>query len=280
MREVNVKDIRIAVGQAIIKANTELPDDIVIAIKNAIKKESFLRARNLLDIILENAEIAQLETMALCQDTGMIVVEVELGQEVHLIGGELEKAINQGVRDGYEKGFFRKSVVNCPFERINTGDNTPAIIYINLVAGDCLKFSILPKGAGSENMGRVAMLKPSQGLEGVKDFVIQVVKEAGANPCPPVIVGVGVGGNMEKAAFLSKKALLRKLDCSNSDPAIEALEKDLLININRLGIGPQGLGGDTTALAVNIETYPTHIASLPVAVNLGCHCTRRVMVEV
>ncbi|MGI5921567.1 MAG: fumarate hydratase [Syntrophomonadaceae bacterium] len=280
MREINTNKVKEAVEEAVIKANTQLPQDILNALRGFRNQERSPLACRLLDITLENANLACSEGMALCQDTGLVVVDVELGQEVVLTGNDLESAINQGVREGYKRGYFRKSIVSDPLERVNTQDNTPAVIHLHMVPGDGLKLNIMPKGGGSENMGQVAMLKPSQGVEGVKNFIIKVVKEAGANPCPPVIVGVGVGGNMEKAALLAKKALMREVGTANPLPALAALEEELLTSINDLGIGPQGMGGDTTALAVHIETYPTHIACLPVAVNLGCHSTRRVTVEI
>jgi len=279
MREINVEMIRTAVGSAVIEANTNLPGDVRSALQNALIKESSPSAAHFLDIILENAQIAVQDKMPLCQDTGMVVAHIELGQEVQVTGGGLEEAINQGIRDGYQRGYLRKSVVNDPFERKNTGDNTPAIIHIHLVEGEVLRITLLPKGAGSENMGQLVMLKPSAGIEGVKEFILKVVKEAAGNPCPPIIVGVGVGGNMEKAALLAKHALLREVGQPNPRPELANLEDEMLQKINDLGIGVQGLGGNTTALAVNIETYPTHIACLPVAVNLGCHSTRRIIVE-
>jgi len=279
MRHININDITRAVSDAVVEANINLPGDVLNALQDAASKESLASAGRILGIILENARIAAQQKMALCQDTGMVIAHVEIGQEVHLVGGELESAINQGIRDGYQKGYLRKSVVNDPFGRINTGDNTPAIIHIHLLAGDSFRITILPKGAGSENMGQLAMLKPSAGIEGVKEFILKVVQEASGNPCPPIIVGVGVGGNMEKAALLAKQALLRNVNQRNNRPDLAALEEELLQRINAMGIGVQGLGGDTTALAVNIETYPTHIACLPVAVNLGCHSTRRLTVE-
>jgi fumarate hydratase subunit alpha len=279
MREVHVDHISQAIAKAVIEANTILPGDIRDALQVALSQESLASASSFLQIILENAQIAACEKMALCQDTGLVTVNIELGQEVHLVGGKLEEAVNQGIRDGYQRGYLRKSIVNDPFERINTGDNTPAIIHIHLVAGDCLRVTVFPKGAGSENMGQLVMLKPSAGLEGVKEFILKVVREAGGNPCPPIIVGVGVGGNMEKAALLAKQALLREVGQKSPRPELADMEEEMLRRINALGIGVQGLGGDTTALAVNIETYPTHIASLPVAVSLGCHCTRRIIVD-
>lgn len=279
MRQIYVDKVKEAVEQAVLQANTRLPEDITMALRRFLNKERSPNARRLLQITLENAELAAGECMALCQDTGLVVVDMEMGQEVILVGGDLETAINQGIRDGYRRGYFRKSVVKDPFQRVNTGDNTPAIIHMHLVPGDGLKLNILPKGGGSENMGQLAMLKPAQGLQGVKDFIVKVVKEAGGNPCPPIIVGVGAGGNMEKAALLAKKALMREIGTANPDPALASLEEEMLAIVNSLGVGPQGMGGDTTALAVHIETYPTHIACLPVAVNLGCHSTRRVTVE-
>lgn len=279
MRQIDTKLVAKAVAEGVIEANTKLPTDVKAALQQAMLKENSPTARNFLQIILENAELAVQEGMALCQDTGMVVAHVELGQEVHLVGGELETAINQGVSAGYQRGYLRKSVVNDPLERINTGDNTPAIVHIHLVAGDRLRITLLPKGAGSENMGQLAMLKPSAGVEGVKEFILRVVREAGGNPCPPIIVGVGVGGNMEKAALLAKQALLREVGLHNARPDLAALEEEMLARINDTGIGVMGIGGQTTALAVNIETYPTHIACLPVAVNLGCHSTRRVTLE-
>lgn len=279
MREINVEQIKRAVESAVITANTNLPEDVQAALQTALTKETNSSASRCLQIILENAKIAAQDRMALCQDTGMVVANIELGQEVHLVGGGLEEAVNQGIRDGYHRGFLRKSVVNDPFARINTGDNTPAVIHVHLMAGEDLRIVLLPKGAGSENMGQLAMLKPSAGLAGVKEFILKVVREAAGNPCPPIIVGVGVGGNMEKAALLAKQALLREVGQPNHQAELAALEEEMLQKINDLKIGVQGLGGDTTALAVNIEIYPTHIACLPVAVNLGCHSTRRITLD-
>lgn len=279
MRRIKAEEISDAVARALIMANTSLPEDVIDALQAALEKESSARACRFLEIILENAELACSEGWALCQDTGMVVAEAEVGQEVY-IEGDFSQAINQGVKTAYEQGYFRKSVVKDPFNRINSGDNTPAIIHTSLVAGEDIKIALLPKGAGSENMGQVAMLKPAAGLDGVKDFIIKVVQEAGPNPCPPIIVGVGTGGNMETAALLAKKALLRPVNQRHPRPDLAALETEMLEEVNRLGIGPQGMGGDTTALAVNIEVYPTHIASLPVAVSLGCHSTRRVVVTI
>lgn len=275
MRRINVDEVRAAIKDMVIEANIMLPPDVKEAMTAAAEREHSARARNLLKICLENAELAAAENMALCQDTGLAVVDMEIGQEVQLYGGDLETAINRGVSDGYTAGGLRKSMVRDPLDRVNTGDNSPAVINYHIVPGDGLKITVLPKGAGSENMGRLAMLKPAQGAEGVKEFVIKTVQDAGGNPCPPVIVGVGIGGNMEKAAWLAKKALMRLVGQENPDARLAELETELLEKINHTGIGPQGLGGDTTALAVHIETYPTHIACLPVAVCIGCHATRR-----
>ncbi len=231
-------------------------------------------AENVLEQLVLNFNIAQNEDMPICQDTGMACVFVEIGQEVHIVGGLLEDAINEGVRRGYNEGFLRKSVVKDPIDRINTKDNTPAIIYYDIVKGDKLKITVASKGFGSENMSRIKMLKPSDGLQGVKDFVIETVKLAGPNPCPPIVIGVGIGGTFDKVAYLAKKALIRPLNKKNSNQFYSDLEKELLDAINKLGIGPQGFGGKTTALGLNIETYPTHIAGLPVAVNINCHATR------
>ncbi len=217
--------------------------------------------------------------MPMCQDTGVACVFIEIGQEVQVVGGALEDAINEGVRQGYKDGYLRKSVVKDPLDRVNTKDNTPAMIYYNIVPGDKLKITVAPKGFGSENMSQIKMLKPSDGLQGVKDFIIKVVKEAGPNPCPPIIVGVGIGGTFDKAATIAKKALIRSIDVRNENPFYAELEEELVTMINELGIGPQGFGGKTTALAVNIETYPTHIAGLPVAVNINCHATRHAEIE-
>jgi len=275
MRTIMARDITRAVKMAVIKANTVLPPDIIEAIKGAYERESVALARRVLGIMLENAELAQSEEMALCQDTGMVVVHVGMGQDLH-IKGSLEQAVNQGIREGYREGHFRASVVGDPIRRENTGDNTPAIIHLELVQGSSFTLTVFPKGAGSENMGLVGMLKPGAGQQGVIDFVVEAVKKAGGKPCPPLVVGVGVGGNLETAPILAKKALMRPLD--NSGPNQE-FENAILQRINETGIGPQGLGGDTTALGVNLEVYATHIASLPVAVNLGCHSTRRYTVE-
>ena len=279
MKEINVSSIIENVKRLCIEANYYLCEDIRKRIEEAKESETFGVAKEILDILLQNADIAKNEDMPMCQDTGMAVVFVEVGQEVHITGGSLEDAINEGVRQGYEDGYLRKSVVNDPIERTNTKDNTPAIVHYNIISGDKLKITVAPKGFGSENMSQIKMLKPSDGIEGVKEFVLKTVKEAGPNPCPPIVVGIGIGGTFEKCAYLSKKALLRSTDIRNSDKYYEDLENELLEKINALGIGPQGFGGKTTALAVNIETFATHIAGLPVAVNINCHATRHAHVE-
>jgi fumarate hydratase subunit alpha len=274
VRSVGVAEIEAAVEKLCIEANIYLNNDIKDALVRGIEKERSDTGRSILESLVKNAEIAAQEGLAICQDTGMTVVFIELGQSVRITGGSLEEAVNSGVRKGYKKGYLRNSVVSDPIRRINTGDNTPAIIHYEIINGDSLTIHVAPKGFGSENMSVLKMLKPSDGIEGVKKTVIDAVSQAGANPCPPVIVGVGIGGTMEKAAIMSKKALLRPIDRSNPDPYYKALEQELLENINKLGIGPAGLGGCITALGVNIETFPTHIAGLPVAVNIGCHVTR------
>lgn len=274
MREIHVSKITETVKKLCIDANYFLSDDIRRSFDNALGKETFPVAKNIINILKENADIAANENMPMCQDTGMAIVFLEIGQDVHVVGGSIEDAVNEGVRQGYSEGYLRKSVVGDPLERVNTKDNTPAVIHYNLVPGDEFKITISPKGFGSENMSQLKMLKPSDGVEGVKNFVLKVVKEAGPNPCPPIIVGVGIGGSFEKSAYLAKKSLLRPTDVRNSNPTYAKLEEELLEAINGLGIGPQGFGGMTTALAVNIETYATHIAGLPVAVNISCHATR------
>ncbi len=279
MRTIAVDTIQQAVSAAVIRVNTYLPADIQNGLEAALSRETNPTARQSLQVLLENAAIAAQDQVPLCQDTGMIVAYIELGQGVQVVGGSLEEAINQGVRDGYQRGFLRKSIVRDPFERINTNDNTPAIIHIRLVEGDRMRILISAKGAGSENMGQLAMLKPAAGVDGVKEFILKVVREAGGNPCPPMVVGVGIGGNMEKAALMAKHALLRPIGQPNPRPDMAALEAEMLQKINGLGVGVQGLGGENTALVVNIETYPTHMASLPVAVNLGCNSTRRITVD-
>lgn len=274
MREVSVEQIVETVKNLSIEANYFLGSDIKEALKKSREEETYELAGQVLDKIMLNSEIAKNEQMPMCQDTGMACVFVEIGQDVHITGGKLEDAINEGVRRGYDEGFLRKSVVGDPIRRVNTNDNTPAIIYYDIVDGDKIKITLAPKGFGSENMSKIGMLKPSDGLEGVKKFIIDTVKAAGPNPCPPMVVGVGIGGTFDKAAYLAKKALIRPVNTSNKDEFYKDLEEELLTKINELGIGPQGFGGKTTALGLNIEVYPTHIAGLPVAVNINCHATR------
>ena len=273
MREVAFQDILEKVKDACMAANFELGEDVIAAFQKAKEKEESPVGREILEQLLENAKIAQKDKIALCQDTGFAVFFVDLGDEVRVKGGNLLDAINEGVKQGYQDGYLRKSICH-PFTRKNTDTNTPAIIHINLVPGDGLKIVVAPKGGGSENMSRVTMLKPSDGIEGIKQFVIQRVKESGANPCPPLVIGVGIGGTFEKAALIAKKSLLRPVGSKNPDPVLATLEDELFEKINDLGIGPQGLGGSTTALAVHVEMHPCHIASLPLAVNINCHASR------
>ena len=278
MREINAQDVTAAVKRLCMEANSYLPADVKGRICDACQKEPWALARNILGIIRENYEIAEEKYVPICQDTGVACVFLEVGQDVH-ISGDLNAAIHEGVRQGYEEGCLRKSVVRDPLDRVNTRDNTPAMIYYDIVPGDKLKITVAPKGFGSENMSQIKMLKPSDGLEGVKAYILKVVEEAGPNPCPPIVVGVGIGGTFDKAAYLAKKALMRSTDVRNADPFSAALEDELLEKINALGIGPQGVGGQTTALAVNIEQMATHIAGLPVAVNINCHVTRHQSME-
>lgn len=273
MREIAAQRITEVVKKLCIEANCYLPRDMKACIEASHAEEPWPQAKEILERIIENYQIAERENRPICQDTGLACVFVSVGQDVH-IDGNLTEAINEGVRQGYAEGYLRKSVVRDPLDRVNTGDNAPAMIYYDIVPGDRVEIIVAPKGAGSENMSRIAMLKPSDGEQGVKDFVLKVVEEAGPNPCPPIVVGVGVGGTFDKAAFLAKKALVRASDERNSDPFWAGMEAELLQKINELGIGPQGFGGKTTALCVNIEQYPAHIASLPVAVNINCHVTR------
>ncbi len=273
MREIGFEKIVETVSRLFIEANTELGEDVLDAIRKAKDMEESPTGKEVLAELLENARIAKEEQVPMCQDTGLAVVFVEMGQDVHIVGGHLYEAIQEGVRRGYRDGYLRKSACH-PFTRANTGDNTPAIIHMELVPGDRLKIIAMPKGGGSENMSAVAMLTPSVGKPGIMDYVVKRVKEAGSNPCPPVIVGVGIGGTLEKAAILAKRALLRRLGSSNPDPELDQMERELLERINDLGIGPQGYGGRITALGVFIEMIPCHIASLPVAVNIQCHAAR------
>ena len=274
MREIQVSAITDVVERLCIEANTYLPQDVKCAIENCRACEDGSIAQGVLDNIIENYNIADRENVPICQDTGMACVFLEIGQDVHLVGGDLHKAVDEGVRRGYDKGYLRKSVVGDPIRRGNTGDNTPAMLYTEIVPGENVKITVGPKGFGSENMSAIRMLKPSAGLQGIKDFILETVETAGPNPCPPMVIGVGIGGTFDKAALLAKKALMRSTDVPHADPFYAQLERELLDEINALGIGPQGFGGKTTALAVNIETYPTHIAGLPAAVNINCHVTR------
>lgn len=274
MREINVREISDAVKDMCISANYNLGNDVVKAFEDSRKTEESPVAKEIIDNLIKNSEIAREKSVPMCQDTGMAVIFVELGQDVRLIGGDLKEAINEGVRQGYKEGFLRKSVVGDPLIRKNTGDNTPAIIYIDIVPGDKVKLTVAPKGFGSENMSRTKMLKPSDGIKGVEEFVVETVSLAGPNPCPPIVVGVGVGGTLDKACQIAKMALLRPIGESNTIEYVKELEERLLKKINDLGIGPQGLGGRTTALTVNVEVFATHIAGLPVAVNINCHASR------
>ena len=273
MREISAQLITETVKRLCIEANCYLPGDLQQRMEDFRAREPWPQAKEILDRIVENYTIAREKAQPICQDTGVACVFLKLGQDVH-VTGSIEAAVNEGVRQGYSEGYLRKSVVRDPLDRVNTGDNTPAMIYYELVPGENLEITVAPKGFGSENMSAIKMLRPSDGLQGVKDFVKKVVEDAGPNPCPPIVVGVGVGGTFDKAAYLAKKALMRSVDARNADPFYAKLEEELLAEINELGIGPQGFGGKTTALAVNIEKFPTHIAGLPVAVNINCHVTR------
>ena len=273
MRQISAQQITDTVARLCIEANCHLGEDIKERLSCMQARETWPQAREILERIIENHEIAHRENVPVCQDTGVACVFLKIGRDVH-IDGNLADAVDEGVRRGYAEGYLRKSVVRDPLDRVNTGDNTPAMLYTELVEGEQIEITVAPKGFGSENMSQIKMLRPSDGVEGVKAFVLKVVEEAGPNPCPPIVVGVGIGGTFDKAAYLAKKALLREVDVPNEKPYYAALEKELLDAVNALGIGPQGFGGKTTALAVNIETYPTHIAGLPVAVNINCHVTR------
>lgn len=274
MRSIDSKVIEDTVARLCIEANLRLPPDVINAIERAEKAEPWDGAKRILSLLGDNVRIAFEKTLPVCQDTGMACVFVELGQDVH-IEGDFEQAVNNGVRRGYGEGYLRKSVVCDPLRRVNTGDNTPALVTVKLTRGDKMRITVMPKGFGSENMSALKMLKPADGVEGVRNFVLDTVEKAGANPCPPIIVGVGIGGSFDKAACLAKHALLRPVNEPNPDEYYAALERELLDKINALGIGPQGFGGKTTALAVLIEAMPTHVAGLPVAVNISCHATRR-----
>ncbi len=273
MREINVKSITERVRDLCMKANTDLGEDVLQAFDRAMEREESPQGVEILKELKENARIAKEESVPICQDTGFAVVFIELGQDVHLIGGNLKEAVEEGVRQGTRDGYLRRSICH-PFTRANTGDNTPAVIHTEVVPGDKIKIVVAPKGGGSENMSRVVMLTPSDGIEGIKRYVVQRVREAGPNPCPPTIVGVGIGGTFEQAALLAKKSLLRPLGSKNPDPELDQLESEILTAVNRLGIGPQGLGGRTTSLAVHILLMPCHIASFPLGVNIQCHAQR------
>ena len=274
MREISCNAIISSIKEMCIQATHYLSDDMKSALYKGVEKEESPLGRQILEQLCENLTIAGEDMIPICQDTGMAVVFVEIGQEVHITDGGLEDAINEGVRQGYVEGYLRKSVVSDPIERVNTQDNTPAIIHYSIVPGDRFRITLAPKGFGSENMSAIRMFKPSAGIEGIKDFILETVETAGPNPCPPMVVGVGIGGTFDKAALLAKKALMRPVDSENEDPYYADLEKEMLEKINQLGIGPQGFGGKTTAIGLNIETMPTHIAGMPCAINISCHVTR------
>ena len=275
MKEIDCKQITENIKKLCIEANYFLPEDVEERICNCLESEPYEIAKNTLKAIKENYEISKNGVFPICQDTGMACVFIEIGQDVHIINGNIEDAINEGVRQGYEEGYLRKSIVNdAVFDRKNTNNNLPAIINYEIVPGENLKMIVAPKGFGSENMCKIKMLKPSDGVEGIKQFVIEAVEQAGPNACPPLVIGVGIGGNFEKVALLSKKAMMRKIGTRNKDERYAKLEKDLLNEINKLGIGPAGYGGKTTILSINIENYPTHIAGMPVAVSICCHAAR------
>ena len=274
MRQINTEQITDTIEKLCIDANYNLGDDLISSLRGALEKEESPLGREVITQLLENAEIGKQEQVPVCQDTGFAIIFIEIGQDIMLTGGNLRDAVNEGVRRGYKNGLLRKSIVKNPIDRINTGDNTPAVIHTDIVPGDKLKITFDAKGGGCENMSRSAMLTPAQGREGVINFVVETVKTAGANPCPPIIVGVGLGGTFDYSTLLAKKAILRPVGSYNKDDTIAKLEIELLDKINKLGIGPQGLGGRITALAVQVETFPCHIASLPVAVNIECHSHR------
>lgn len=276
MRVIKYDDIVARTKALCLDANRHLPADVFGALQRAQEQEVSPLGKNVLDTILENAEIARTKSMALCQDTGMVVVFAEVGQDARIEGGLLTDAIDEGVRQAYDEGYLRKSVVGDPLERVNTGDNTPAVVHVSLVAGDQLRLTVAPKGFGSENMSALRMLKPAEGVQGVKDFIVETVTKAGGNPCPPIIIGVGIGGTFEKAALMAKRSVLREIGSKHPKPHLAQLEEELLELVNKTGVGPQGFGGTQTALAVFVDTYPTHIAGLPVAVNINCHVARHV----
>lgn len=275
MREIDVCEITQAVCDLALEACVQLPFDVLSRLEECLENEPFAMAKETLQVIVDNAKIAAKTHIPICQDTGMAVVMLEIGQDVHFVGGDLYEAIHQGVAQGYKKGYLRKSIVDDPlFDRVNTKNNTPATIHVSIVQGDKVTITLAPKGFGSENMSQIKMLKPSDGVEGVKDFVLKTVESAGANACPPMVIGVGIGGNFETVALSAKKAMLKPLDSHHQDQRYATLEQELLEAINQLGIGPAGFGGKTTALALHIETLPTHIAGMPVAVAICCHVAR------
>lgn len=276
MRIINIEEIISNIKEMCIEANIKLASDVEIGIREAYNKESSSLGKQVLGQLLENLDIANNESIPICQDTGMTIVFVKIGQDVHIEGGSLEEAINEGIRRGYKEGYLRKSVVSDPLVRENTNDNTPGVIHYEIISGNQLEITIAPKGFGSENMSRIYMLKPADEADGIKKAVLETITQAGPNACPPIIVGIGIGGSFEKAALLAKKALIRDINIRSGKPHIRKLENELLFAINELNIGPSGLGGRITALGVNIETYPTHIAGLPVAINIGCHVNRHV----
>ncbi len=276
LRVIQYADIVAQIKELCLDANCNLPEDVWEALVKAQADEASPLGQNVLETILQNAQIAKEKRMPLCQDTGMVVVFAEVGQDVHIQGGLLSEAVDEGVRQAYKEGYFRMSVVKDPLERVNTKDNTPAVLHVSLVAGDQLRLIVAPKGFGSENMSALKMLKPAEGVQGIKDFVVKTVSEAGGNPCPPIVIGVGIGGTVEKAALLAKRAVLREIGSTNPKPHLAELEAELLELVNLTGVGPQGFGGTQTALALFVETYPTHIAGLPVAVNINCHVARHV----
>ena len=274
MREIHVSRLTDVIERLCVQANTHLPKDVKRAIETCRTREDGTLAQGVLDNIIENYNIADRENVPICQDTGMACVFLEIGQDVHFVGGDLRQAVDEGVRRGYTNGYLRKSVVADPVRRGNTGDNTPAMLYTEIVPGDKVKITLGPKGFGSENMSAIRMFKPSAGLQGIKDFILETVEAAGPNPCPPIVIGVGIGGTFDKAALLAKKAIMRPLDTHHADPFYAELEREMLDKVNELGIGPQGFGGRTTAIGLNIETLPTHIAGMPCAININCHVTR------
>ena len=279
MREIDVSQVTRAVKNMCISSNCCLNSDVYSALENARENEKSEIGKNILSQLMENANLARDKMKPICQDTGMAVIFMDIGQDIHFTGGNLTEAVNEGVRQGYREGYLRKSVVEDPLVRVNTKDNTPAIIHYNIVEGDKVHIEVAPKGFGSENMSRVYMLKPSDGIEGVKNAVIDCIEKAGPNPCPPMVVGVGIGGNFEMCTLLAKKALLRPIGSKSEKKHIREMEEELFERANNLGIGPQGLGGNTTILGINIETYATHIAGLPLAVNISCHVTRHAKCE-